>query len=317
MSTAVLGVIFIVIFLVIYQVGISLSTQEKKKKRRVLSLAEADDNLTDVQDSYSQEKSFSAILLEGLVRPFRNVDKQRTEVQRKLYQAGKTSVNSVSYYFFFSTYGWIIGIITALVLFKLGFGQQGIIKYAYYFLAILLGIGFSFGAKLVVDGGRDKRHKILTRSFPDALDLLLICVESGLALDAALARVCRELKYVHPEITEELNRTRLELTLLNDRSRALQNLAERTDLMAFKSLVAALLQSEKFGTSLVETLRVLSDDYRQTRMMIAEEKAAKLDPKITAVTIPFMLAALLILIMTPAIIEVSGKWKPANKQQAK
>ena len=164
---------------------------------------------------------------------------------------------------------------------------------------------------------KEKRHKILTQSFPDALDLLLICVESGLALDAALARVCRELKYVHPMITEELNRARIELTLLNDRSKALQNLADRTDLMAFKSLVAALLQSEKFGTSLVETLRVLSDDYRQTRMMMAEEKAAKLDAKITMVTIPFMLIALFVMILSPAIIQFNHTYNATPSAQAK
>jgi tight adherence protein C len=316
MGTAVLGIIFIVIFLVVYRVGISFSSQEKMKKRRVMSLAETDEGLAEVQSSYSQERSFMAAFLENLVRPFRNVDKQREDVYRKLYQAGKTSANSVSYYFFFSTYGWLLGLIFAVVMFKLGSSNQGAVKYAYYFLAILLGIGFTFGAKMMLDSARQKRQEVLTKSFPDSLDLLLICVESGLALDASLARVCKELKHVHPEITEELNRTRLELTLLNDRAKALTNLAERTDLTAFKALVAALLQSEKFGTSLVGTLRVLSDDYRQTRMMLAEEKAAKLDPKITAVTIPFMLIALLILIMTPAAIQLKSNWKPSKQQQS-
>ena len=280
-----------------------------------MSLAETDEGLAEVQNSYNQERSFMAAFLENMVRPFRNVDKQREDVYRKLYQAGKTSADSVSYYFFFSTYGWLLGLIFAVVMFKLGFSNQGAVKYAYYFLAILLGIGFTFGAKMMLDSARQKRQEVLTRSFPDSLDLLLICVESGLALDASLARVSKELKHVHPEITEELNRTRLELTLLNDRAKALTNLAERTDLTAFKALVAALLQSEKFGTSLVGTLRVLSDDYRQTRMMLAEEKAAKLDPKITAVTIPFMLVALLILIMTPAAIQLKSNWKPAKQQQ--
>jgi tight adherence protein C len=96
--------------------------------------------------------------------------------------------------------------------------------------------------------------------------------------------------------------------MLNDREKALLNLAKRTDLMAFKSLVAALLQSEKFGTSLVETLRVLSDDYRQTRMMLAEERAGKLPAKIAVYTIPLMLVSLMILIAAPAALKASSIW---------
>mgnify|MGYP000022212559 CR=1 FL=1 len=313
MNNIVLGLIFVVIFLALYKVGIMLTPQDKKIRRRVLGLSDTDDNFAELQEEMDKEKSAPATMLESLVMPVRPVNKVRDSVQKRLYQGGYTSPNAVSYYLFFSTYGWIAGLLVAIVLFKLGSQAEGLIKYAYWFLAVLVGLGLTFGAKLMVNNAKQKRHEVLTRSFPDALDLLLICVESGLALDAALARVTRELKYVHPEITEELNRTRLELTLLNDRQKALQNLADRTDLTAFKALVAALLQSEKFGTSLVDTLRVLSDDYRQTRMMVAEEKAAKLDPKITAVTIPFMLMALLILIMTPAVIEFNSKYEPAQQ----
>ena len=313
MNNIILGLLFVVIFLVLYRVGLMLTPEDKKIRRRVLGLTDTDETFTELQDTMTKERSATAMILEGLVAPIRPVNKIRESLQQKLYQGGFNSSDSVSYYLFFSTYGCIAGIIVALVLYRIGATAQGAtIKYAYYFLAILLGLGFTFGANLVLSSAKEKRHKILTRSFPDALDLLLICVESGLALDAALARVTRELKYIHPELTEELNRTRLELTLLNDRTKALQNLADRTDLMAFKALVAALIQSEKFGTSLVETLRVLSDDYRQTRIMVAEEKAAKLDPKITAITIPFMLAALLILIMTPAIMDFNTKYKPVQ-----
>ena len=312
MNNIVLGLVFVLIFLVVYKVGIMLTPQDKKIRRRVLGLTDTDENFTQLQETLDREKSGAATILEGFVKPIRPVNKIRDDLQKKLYQGGFNSPDSVSYYLFFSTYGWIAGLISAVTLVKLGTQVQGAISYIYYFLAIMLGFGFTFGAKLVVTNAKQNRNEILTRSFPDALDLLLICVESGLALDAALARVTRELKYVHPEITDELNRTRLELTLLNDRTKALQNLADRSDLTAFKALVAALLQSEKFGTSLVETLRVLSDDYRQTRMMLAEEKAAKLDPKITAVTIPFMLIALLILIMTPAVIEFNKKYEPAQ-----
>lgn len=317
MEQILLGIIFICVFLIVYKVGISFTAEEKRVRRRVMDLTDTEETFAELQDSFDQEQSGLAAVLEMFVRPFRKVEKERPIVQAKLYQGGFTSPNAAAYYLFFSTFGWIFGFIAFFMIAGMGMEQKGMIKYAYYILALLLGIGFTFGAKLMVKNAKEHRHKVLTNSFPDALDLLLICVESGLALDAALARVCRELKAVHPLITEELNRTRLELTLLNDRARALQNLADRTDLMAFKSLVAALLQSEKFGTSLVETLRVLSDDYRQTRMMLAEERAAKLDPKITAVTIPFMLIALMVLIMTPAVLEFQKNYKPATQSKKK
>ena len=167
---------------------------------------------------------------------------------------------------------------------------------------VILGI---MGPDMYLRNAREKREKILTRSFPDALDLLLVCVESGLALDGALARVCKELGRAHPAITQELNRTRLELTLLNDRAQALANLSERTDMLAFRSLVTTLLQSEKFGTSLTDTLRVLSEDFRNTRLMIAEDKAGRLPVLMTIPLITLMMPALFLIILGPAIINVS------------
>lgn len=168
---------------------------------------------------------------------------------------------------------------------------------------ILIGLGL-FGPQLYLENIIQKRKKTLSRSFPDALDLLLVCVESGLALDAAFNRVCRELGRAHPEIAEELNRTRMELTLLNDRSQALMNLGERTDLIPFRSLAAALIQTEKFGTSLTDTLRVLSDDYRQTRLLMAENKANRLPVLITVPLILLLMPAFVMIIMGPAIVRI-------------
>ena len=148
----------------------------------------------------------------------------------------------------------------------------------------------------------DHRRKTLKRAIPDTLDLLLICVESGLALDAALNRVCNELGRAHPEMTAELNRTRLELALLNDRVRALTNLGDRTNLPAFRSLVSSLIQSERFGTSLTDTIRVLSEDYRLQRLMDAEVKAARLPVLLTIPLIFLLMPAFMLIVLGPAII---------------
>ncbi len=174
-------------------------------------------------------------------------------------------------------------------------------------VSMLLMIVGLFGANLYVTNRKQRRQQLLLESFPETLDLLLVCIESGLGLDAALAKVCVEMRATHPEIAYELERTRAELTLLSDRSQALQNLAERTEIIPFKSLVASLIQTEKFGTSLVETLRVLSDDQRVTRLLNAETKAARIPVLITIPLIFCILPSFIIIILGPPIIRVIDK----------
>ncbi len=309
MNIVIAILVFVVVFTLTLRVAKSMMGEDKLRKKRVQSLTDTDEGFIEIQQDYQQERSSLAVALEGLTVPFRNASDDRESIELHLYQAGAASPDAVSYYIFFSTFGWIIGIAIFFLIYLVAQSHEGTMFWVILANGVFLAAMVSFGAHLWIQGAIENRKKILLRSFPDSLDLLLVCVESGLALDVSLARVCKELKYSHPEITQELNKTRLELTMLNDREKALLNLGKRTDLLAFKSLVAALLQSEKFGTSLVDTLRVLSDDYRQTRMMLAEEKAGKLPAKIAVYTIPLMLIALITLIISPAIIkalEVSG-----------
>lgn len=231
-----------------------------------------------------------------------NTDDALTATKPMMVQAGITNPNAPYYFLFYNRIvRWafiFIGLIIAL--------SPGD-KLMHVLLGLLVGgVGF-FAADLYVKNTRMKRAKILIRAFPDTLDLLVVCVESGLALDAALARVCNELGHAYPEITKELNQTRLELALLNDRSQALLNLAERTNLVPFRSLVAALIQTEKFGTSLTDTLRVLSEDYRVTRLMQAEEKANKLPALMTIPLICLLLPAFFIIVLGPPFIQVAAQ----------
>ncbi|PIR32864.1 MAG: type II secretion system protein [Alphaproteobacteria bacterium CG11_big_fil_rev_8_21_14_0_20_44_7] len=309
MEIAIIIFVFLITFLIVYRLSVSFSPNEKKSKRRIAELVDTEDSFSELQSNLGEGPSDFSRSLEGMVRPFRNVEGEYDNLRLRLMQAGWTSPSAPALHLFASTFGWVLGIITLFAIYILARDYQGVAFYAFIVCGLIIASIFAFGADLALRSSIDKRKAVLVRSFPDALDLLLVCVESGLALDAALARVCKELEYAHPEITAELNRTRLELTMLNDREKALHNLAVRTDITAVKSLVAALLQSEKFGTSLVETLRVLSDDYRQTRMMIAEEKAGKLPAKIAVASIPPMLIALLILILTPAILEFMKEFK--------
>jgi tight adherence protein C len=149
-----------------------------------------------------------------------------------------------------------------------------------------------------------KREDVLRKSLPDAFDLLVICAEAGLGLDAALDRVAKEIARSQPVLAEEIGITAVELGFLPDRRTALVGFSERVQLPAVRSLANTLVQSEKYGTPLAQALRVLSTELRDERMMKAEEKAAKLPATLTVPMILFILPTLFIVLLGPAIIQV-------------
>jgi tight adherence protein C len=148
------------------------------------------------------------------------------------------------------------------------------------------------------------RQLSIRRAFPDALDLLLICVESGMSIESAFRRVSAEIGTQSVALAEELKLTTAELSYLPDRRQAYENLAKRTDLEGVKSVCVALAQAERYGTPLGQTLRVMAQENRDMRMSEAEKKAAALPPKLTVPMILFFLPALFIVILGPAAIKV-------------
>jgi tight adherence protein C len=157
---------------------------------------------------------------------------------------------------------------------------------------------------LYVKNQINKRQTAIRRSWPDALDLLLICVESGMGLESALGKVADEVAAQCPELAQEFALMTAELSYLPQRQKAYENLAERIGLDAVNALVVALNQSEKYGTSVGQSLRVLAQETRDKRMSAAEKKAAALPPKLTVPMILFFLPILFAVIMTPALIQV-------------
>jgi tight adherence protein C len=149
-----------------------------------------------------------------------------------------------------------------------------------------------------------KRQVSIKRAFPDALDLLLICVESGMSIEAAFRRVSEEIGSQSIPLAEELTLTTAELSYLPDRKLAYDNLGKRTDLDGVKSVCMALQQAERYGTPLAQTLRVMAQENRDMRMTEAEKKAAALPPKLTVPMILFFLPVLFIVILGPAAIRV-------------
>jgi len=162
---------------------------------------------------------------------------------------------------------------------------------------------------LYLDNKITKRSQAIQKGIPDALDLLVICAEAGLTVDAAFNRVARELGKAYPELGDEFTLTAIELGFLAERRQAFENLAARVKLDALKGVVTTMVQTEKYGTPLASALRVLSAEFRNERMMRAEEKAARLPAIMTIPLILFILPTLFIVILGPAACSIADAFK--------
>lgn len=167
--------------------------------------------------------------------------------------------------------------------------------------AVLAGF---YAPALLVKNAVQKREQAIRKQLPDALDLFVICAEAGLSLEAALTRVAREMASAAPEIADELGLAAIELGFLPERKAALENLTRRCRIEPVRGVVNTLMQTERYGTPLAQSLRVLAAEYRNERMLKAEEKAAKLPAVLTVPLILFVMPALLVVLLGPAILRL-------------
>jgi len=176
-------------------------------------------------------------------------------------------------------------------------------------IVIVLVVGYAgfFAPTLFIQNQIKKRQLSIRRAWPDSLDLMLICVESGMSIEAAFRKVAIEIGTASSALAEELVLTNAELSYLQERRQAYENLASRTGLDGVKSVTMALIQAERYGTPLGVALRTLSAENREMRMAEAEKKAAALPPKLTVPMIVFFLPVLFAVIMGPAMIRISEK----------
>jgi tight adherence protein C len=179
-------------------------------------------------------------------------------------------------------------------------------------IRILAVVGFAYvgfyAPNIYVSNKMKKRQASINRAWPDALDLMLICVESGISIEQAMRRAAEEIGTQSPELAEELALTTAELSFLPDRKTALENLGNRTQLDIVRSVVQALIQADRYGTPVAQALRVLAQESRDQRMNEAEKKAAALPPKLTVPMILFFLPVLVAVILGPAGIQVADRF---------
>jgi tight adherence protein C len=225
------------------------------------------------------------------------------EAREKLIQAGyRGHAPYVTYLFFRMVMPIVAALVSILYVFViLQIDKPFTIKVGICLFATYLGMQLPL---LFLKNKIQKRQLSIRRAFPDALDLLLICVESGMSIEAAFKKVSDEVGSQSVPLAEELTLTTAELSYLPDRRQAYDNLAKRTDLEGVKSVCVALQQAERYGTPLAQTLRVLAQENRDMRMAEAEKKAAALPPKLTVPMILFFLPVLFIVILGPAAIRV-------------
>lgn len=174
---------------------------------------------------------------------------------------------------------------------------------------IAIGVGFLgyYLPNVFITNLTGKRQQSMKNAFPDSLDMLLICVQSGMSIEAAFGKVAREVGVQSLELAEEYSLTTAELSYLSDRRMAYENLAKRTGLAGVKGVCTALSQAERYGTPLGQALRVMAKENRDLRMLDAEKKAAALPPKLTVPMIIFFLPVLFVVILGPALIQIF-KW---------
>lgn len=175
-------------------------------------------------------------------------------------------------------------------------------------VAVLTLLGYLAPDNILNDRAK-KRKKAIQKAVPDGIDLMVICAEAGLSIDATFSKVAREMGNAGPEFADELELTSLELTFLTDRGSALSNLNNRTDMPSIRALVSTLKQTEKYGTPLAQSLRVLASEFREQRMLVAEAKAARLPVLLTIPMMLFVLPPLFIVLMGPAILRIADAMK--------
>ena len=292
--------------LVMYTVWITVipMLEGDKKKKRLESVASARETLRNDRLSNLQEQASlradSRGVAKNLVDRF-SLEKllEASDLKDKLAQAGKRGQKPV-YYFYMAK---LIAPIALLL-----FGLIFIVMLNVFNWDLMRRVALTLGLTLfgyylpgiLLKNMATKRLNSIMPVFPDALDLLLICVESGMSVELAFAKVAEEMGDASVELAEEFSLTTAELSYLTSRRLAYENLARRNNHVGIRAVATALVQAERYGTPLGDTLRTMANENRQMRVLAAEKKAAALPAKLTVPMILFFLPVLFIVILTPA-----------------
>ncbi len=303
------GLVSLLVLVALYQAGLV----NDPMKDRIKSLQGRRDQLksgliTSRKRANPVKEKSSVNLMRALAEKLKLLqDEQTQKVTIKLVQAGYRSKDAIVIY---QIARLVLPLVMGLVGVLLFYGMKAMPDQEKLYPLFSVAMVF-LGLKLpdiLVANAKTKRMESIRLGLPDALDLLVVCAEAGLTLDAALNRVANELGRALPDLSEEFSLTAIELGFLPERRKALMNLGVRVDLPALQGVVTTLVQSERYGTPLASSLRVLSAEFRNERMMAAEEKAARLPAVLTVPLIVFIMPVLFIVLIGPAACKVSDNF---------
>ena len=254
-------------------------------------------------------KNQAADRVRGILSSFKMLqDDQIKKTQIRLMQAG-IRAKDLAFFIIFARFVMpvVLGIAAVVLIYVVDYFPDWSALKKYMGVAGTLILSYK-SPDLWLSNKVKKRSDAIRKGLPDALDLLVICAEAGLTVDAAFNRVAKELGRAYPELGDEFGLTAIELGFLNERRQAFENLAVRVDLEAVRGVVTTMIQTEKYGTPLASALRVLSAEFRNERMMRAEEKAARLPAIMTVPLILFILPTLFVVILGPAACAISDSF---------
>lgn len=296
----------IVAFLCVWALFTSFSTADRFSRQIKHIHARREDLKTEFVGAKQRKKhDVHVSLMRAIAMKLQLVKKNQIgKTQIELVQAGLRSKDAIYVLAFFNVLMPIVLCVAGIVIMQMNDHVAPKWRMMNYIWPVL---GAYIGLKLpmvIVRRKKKKRNARIQKSLPDVLDLMTICAEAGLSLVAMLDRVARELKIVYQEMAEELSLTSIEIGFLPERAKALLNLSERCDLPEIRGMVSVLIQTEKYGTPISQALRVLSSEFRQARMMRAEQKAGRLPALMTVPMIVFILPTLFIVIIAPAVVKL-------------
>jgi tight adherence protein C len=301
LQSMILAAVFVTTVLIVVGASYWFFGATSPVKRRLQEIADPEGRKTH---ELRREGAFTVRWVEPVAKVITpEEDWRRSRIKTRLVQAGFRSHQAMSFFLAAKVVmAFVLPVLIVLPLYLAGyFGQQPGLGVGLVTLAGLIGF---FGPDIYVLHRHQERRQIITESFPDALDMLVVCVEAGLSLDAAIQRVAREMIDSHQEIAEELQLVNLELRAGKSREDALHGLYDRTGVEDIKSLASILIQAERFGTSIASSLREHADEMRLMRIQKAREKAAKLPVKLIFPIIFFIFPALFLVILGPAAIRI-------------
>lgn len=300
------GLVALVVMVAIYQAALVRDPMKGRMKELMARRDALRAGLVTTRKRQNPIKKVDSVsVMRTIAEKLRLLQSEQTrKISTDLAQAGFRSKDAlVIFQIAKLTMPFIMGIVAIILFYGLG-AMPSMAQFHPFFAIGFVFLGFKL-PDLYVSNAKQKRTEALRKALPDALDLLVVCAEAGLTLDSALGRVAKELARSTPELADEFELTTIELGFLPERRKALMNLSERVDLPALRGVVTALVQSERYGTPLATALRVLSNEFRNERLMKAEEKAARLPAILTVPLIVFIMPVLFVVLLGPAACKLS------------